>query len=190
MQSVWNIPLWRTCFLNHNRDLVLNINCKLDNISSCWMADWQISSHLCCLVQWYLVRNDTSIMVKGYHCEPVEKGWPTWMHNRRGITLLNTIYNKLAMVIKSRLTFVEYALRGEQDGFRPHRIIVEQSLEGRSPFYIHFFGYKKDFITIKRNSAWVALSSHLIQGMYKSSELAVLHNDNFNLQFARITGLR
>ena len=82
--------------------------------------------------------------------------------NWRGITLLNTSYKIVVTIIQKRLQCVEQSLRDEQAGYRPHRscvdqantlrILAEQLVEWRSPFYILSIDFKKAFDTIKRDA--------------------------------------
>ena len=114
--------------------------------------------------------------------------------NWRGITLLNTIYKIVATIIQNRLQCLEEPLRDEQAGVRANRscvdqantlrIIIEQSVEWRSPLYMLFVDFKKAFDTIKQEAIWMVLSRKgfpskiisLIKALYLNSELAVLHN--------------
>ncbi|XP_073829123.1 uncharacterized protein [Musca autumnalis] len=78
--------------------------------------------------------------------------------NWRGITLLNTVYKIIATIINDRLQSIEKSLRDEQAGFRPHRscvdqtntlrVIIEQSLEWRTPLYLVFVDFRKAFDSI------------------------------------------
>ncbi|XP_075162791.1 uncharacterized protein LOC142235424 [Haematobia irritans] len=87
-------------------------------------------------------------------------------NNWRGITLLNTIYKILAIILNNRMQCVEQALSEEQAGFRPHRscldqtntlrIVIEQSIEWRTPLYMVLI----DFILKKR---LIQLKKRLIQ---------------------------
>ncbi|XP_065369063.1 uncharacterized protein LOC135961491 [Calliphora vicina] len=96
-----------------------------------------------------------------------KKGDLSDCNNWRGITLLNAIYKVMATIVNSRLKPVEQGLRDKQAGFRSHRscvdqantlrIIIEQSVELRSPLYLVFIVFQKAFDTIKRNAIWTAL---------------------------------
>ena len=128
--------------------------------------------------------------------------------NWRGISLLNTIYKIVATIIQKRLQCIEESLRDEPAGFRPNRssvdqantlrIVIEQSVEWRSPLYMLFVDFKKAFDTFKREAIWIALSRKgvpskiisLIKALYLNSELAVPHNGKISDSFITNTGIR
>ncbi|XP_055374512.1 uncharacterized protein LOC129607508 [Condylostylus longicornis] len=103
---------------------------------------------------------------------------------------------------------LEETIREEQAGFRPHRscvdqsntlrIIVEQSIEYRTPLYMLFIDYKKAFDTIMRDAIWKALKDRgtpdkiirLIQALYEEAELAVLHRGKISESFTTQSGVK
>lgn len=129
-------------------------------------------------------------------------------NNWRGITLLNAVYKVIAMIINNRLKCVEEALRDEQAGFRPHRncvdqtntlrIIIEQSVEWRSPLYLVFVDFKKAFDSIRRSAIWASLRAkgvppkiiNLIQAMYTNTKLHVRHNGMTSDDFETNAGVK
>ena len=118
---------------------------------------------------------------KGLIVKLPKKGVLRYCGNWRGITLLNTIYKIVATIIEKGLQCFEESLRDEQAGFHPNRssvdqvntlrIVVEQSVEWRSPFYILFVDFKKAFDTIKREAIWMALSRKGVPSKILSLEL-------------------
>jgi len=75
------------------------------------------------------------------------------------------VFNRIAL---ERLKYeINRWLRDQPAGFRPNKscvdqiatlhIIVEQSLEWKSPLYINFAGYKKPFDSINRDTLWKLL---------------------------------
>lgn len=124
-----------------------------------------------------------------------KKGDLTHCENWRGITLLNTINKILATVIMHRLSdTIEPSLRKEQAGFRPGRscvdhintlrIIIEQSLEWRSPLYLLFIDFRRAFDSLNHNAIWKILTQrgvppkilNIIKNMYTDANSNVLHN--------------
>ena len=97
-----------------------------------------------------------------------KKGDLTECSNWRGITLLNIIGKILATIIYNRLKEeLEHKMRPEQAGFRSNRacadhintlwIIVEQSIEFRSPLQLVFIDFQHAFDTPARDAIWQAL---------------------------------
>jgi hypothetical protein len=97
-----------------------------------------------------------------------KKGDLTECSNWRGITLLNVIGKILAIIIHNRLKEeLEPKMRPEQARFRSNkactdhintlRIIVEQSVEFRSPLQLVFIDFQQAFDTLARNAIWQAL---------------------------------
>ncbi|XP_073831762.1 uncharacterized protein [Musca autumnalis] len=64
---------------------------------------------------------------KGIIIKLPKKGDLKQCDNWRGITLLNTVYKIIAIIINERLQPIEGTLRDEQPGFRPHRSCVDQT---------------------------------------------------------------
>lgn len=146
---------------------------------------------------------------KGLIVKLPKKGDLTYCDNWRGITLLNLTYKILTGIIQGRIQAkIEKTIRDEQAGFRPHRscvdqantlrIIVEQSIEYRTPLYIIFIDFKKAFDTIKRDAIWKALIDRgtpekivrLIQALYDNAELAVLHKGQISSSFTTTSGVK
>ena len=104
----------------------------------------------------------------GYIIKLPKKGDLSECKNWRGIKLLNTI-NKLVTIILYQLLIakLEPLLRKEQAGFRPHRscvdqintlrIVVEQSIEYRSPLYMIFVDFERAFDSLKHSVIWQTL---------------------------------
>jgi len=124
------------------------------------------------------------------------KGDLTECRNWRGITLLNTICKVLATIIYNRLKEeMEPKMRPEQAGFRPNkscaddintlRIIVEQSIEFRSPLQLVFIDFQQAFGTLEHEAIWKALKEKgvrqkivsIIQTIYDQSICNVLHKN-------------
>ncbi|KAJ8356884.1 hypothetical protein SKAU_G00196780 [Synaphobranchus kaupii] len=89
-------------------------------------------------------------------------------NNYRGIMLLSVPGKVLNRVILERIKeAVDSKLRDQQAGFRRNRscadhiaslrIIVEQSLEWNSPFYINSIDYEKAFDSVDRETLWKLL---------------------------------
>ena len=97
-----------------------------------------------------------------------KKGDLTECCNWRGITLLNIIRKILATIIYNRLKEeLEPKVRPEQAGFWPNkscahhintlRIIVEQSVEFRSPLQLVFIDFQQTFVILAHNALRKAL---------------------------------
>ncbi|XP_075160302.1 uncharacterized protein LOC142233305 [Haematobia irritans] len=97
-----------------------------------------------------------------------KKGDLSLCKNWRGITLLNMVNKVISHILNKRLSdFVNPSLRNEQAGFRARRscvdhvntirIIVEQSVEWRSPLYLCFIDFTKAFDTIRHEALLKAL---------------------------------
>lgn len=129
--------------------------------------------------------------------------------NWRGITLLSMVNKVIAHIITNRLvSALEPELRPQQAGFRPHRscvdhvnslrIIVEQSVEWRSPLYLVFIDFEKAFDTLDHTTIWNALACKgtppkiisLIQGLYTEATCKVLHEDQLSDQINVAVGVR
>jgi sorting nexin-29 len=105
----------------------------------------------------------------GYIINLPKKGDLSDCKNWRGITLLNTINKLVTTILYQRLIEKqEPLLRKEQAGFRPHRscvdqintlrIVVEQSLEYRSPLYMIFIDFERAFDSLKHTAIWQTLT--------------------------------
>ena len=86
-------------------------------------------------------------------------------NNYRGITLLSIpgkVFNRI--ILNKLKDIVDPKLRDNQAGFRKNRscvdeittlrLIVEQSLEWNSSFYINFIDYEKAFDSVDRDMLW------------------------------------
>lgn len=87
-------------------------------------------------------------------------------------------------------------IRSEQAGFRPNkscvdhinslRIIVEQSVEWRSPLYLVFIDFEKAFDTLKHSAIWSTLTCkgipqkiiNLIRALYYNASCRIQHDNN------------
>lgn len=145
---------------------------------------------------------------KGTIVKLPKKGDLSDCNNWRGITLLNTIYKLMAMIINTRLQCVEQSLRDEQAGFRPHRncvdqvntlrIIIDQSVEWRSPLYLVFVDFQKAFDTIRRSAIWTALRNkgvpvkviNVIRAMYDNATIQVRHSGMNSELFTTNAGVK
>jgi hypothetical protein len=100
------------------------------------------------------------------------------------------------------------SLRDEQAGFRCGSsctyqiatlwIIVEQSLEWRSSFYINFVDFGKAFDMVDPNTLWIVLRhygipvkiSNIMQSLSYDTKCQVIHNSSLSEPFKVITGVR
>ena len=105
---------------------------------------------------------------EGYIVKIPKKGDLSQCSNYRGISLLSVPGKIFNRVILNRLkNAVDPKLRDNQAGFRRGRsctdqiatlrIILEQSLEWRSPLYVNFVDYEKAFDSVDRTSLWKLL---------------------------------
>ena len=116
------------------------------------------------------------------------------------------IFNR---VILNRLkNAVDPKLRDNQAGFRRGRsctdqiatlrIILEQSLEWRSPLYVNFVDYEKAFDSVDRTSLWKLLRHYgvpdkivsLIRNSYEGMSCKVVHGQQLSESFQVQTGVR
>jgi hypothetical protein len=140
-------------------------------------------------------RTDPKWMETRAHQKTPKEGWSE-CRNWRGITLLYTICKVLATVIYNRLKEeLEPKIRPEQAGFRPKKscadhintllIIVEQSVEFRSPLQLVFIDFQRAFDTLAHNAIWQALKEKgvpqkivtIIKAIYDQSTCKVLHKN-------------
>lgn len=129
--------------------------------------------------------------------------------NYRGITLLSVPGKVFNRIILERLKLkLDMKLRDEQAGFRKGksctdqiatlRIIVEQSLEWKSPLYINFIDFEKAFDSVDRESLWKLLRQYgvpqkltnLIKEMYDGTTARVIHAGELSEPFEIKTGVR
>jgi len=125
-----------------------------------------------------------------------KKGDLTECRNWRGVTLLNIIGKILSTIVHNRLKEeLESKMRPEQAGFRSNkacadhintlRIIVEQSIEFRSPLRLVFIDFQQAFDTLARDAIWLALKEKglpqkiisILQAIYEQSSCNFLHKN-------------
>ena len=138
-----------------------------------------------------------------------KKGNLGYCANWRGITLLNTIQKVLAFIILNRISSpLNEQLRNEQNGFRPGRscvdhinttrILIEQSVEWRSPLFLLFVDFERAFDTIKQNSVWSCLKRRgvpqkivdLIKSLYRDADCSVRFKGKLSRKFKINAGVR
>lgn len=138
-----------------------------------------------------------------------KKGDLTARTNWRGITLLSMINKVIAHIINKRLsTSLLPELRKEQAGFRAHkscvdhinslRVIIEQSVEWRSPLYLTFIDFEKAFDTLNHSAIWSALECkgvplkliNLIKGLYENASCRILHEKQLSNKININSGVR
>ncbi|KAK7113089.1 hypothetical protein V1264_012440 [Littorina saxatilis] len=149
---------------------------------------------------------------EGYLVKLPKKGDLSNCSNYRGITLLSVPGKVFNRVLLERMkNIVDSQLRDEQAGFRQNRsctdqiatlrIIVEQSLEWKSPLYINFVDYEKAFDSVDRETLWKLLRhygipakiANLIRNSYHGMSCRVIHGgqlpDSFQVAHRSSTGL-
>ena len=145
----------------------------------------------------------------GYIIKLPKKGDLSNCQNWRGIQLLSLPSKVLARIILERMkTAIDANLRDEQAEFRcgrsctdqiaTLRIMIEQSIEWRSPVYINFVDFKKAFDMVDRNILWKGLRHYgipikivnIIQGLYKKTKCQVIHQSALSPSFNGDTGVR
>lgn len=138
-----------------------------------------------------------------------KKGDATLCQNWRGIVLLNAIHKVLSLIIHSRLAVsIEPILRRNQAGFRPNhscvdhintlRIIIEQSIEFRTPLHLLFIDFERAFDSIPHTILWKVLKEKgvpnklimMIEELYRNATCSVLHNGRTSSTFNLTTGVK
>lgn len=138
-----------------------------------------------------------------------KKGNLSDFKNWRGLTLLNMTNKIIAHILNKRITAtIEPELRNEQSGFRrgksciDHisslRIIVEESVEWRSPLYLLFIDFERAFDTLHHPAIWDALRCkgipepliQLIKCLYDNASCRVLHEGLISNKFPVEKGVR
>ena len=138
-----------------------------------------------------------------------KKGDLSLCKNYRGIMLLSTVGKVLNCIILERLReAVDEILRDNQARFRQSRstsdqiatlrIIVEQSLEWRTPLYLKFIDYEKAFDSLDRNTLWDVMASYgipgkiisLVKNTYEGTSCRILHDSGLTEKFSIKTGVR
>jgi len=138
-----------------------------------------------------------------------KKGDLTDCNNWRGINILCVVMKVFCKIILERMVkLIDAKIRPEQAGFRAGRscidqanalrIIIEQSVEMRSPLYLLFVDYEKAFDSINRECIWAELINlgvpkkivSLIRSSYDGFACKVLHNGLLSEPFTSISGVR
>ena len=138
-----------------------------------------------------------------------KKGDLSLCKNYRGIMLLSTAGKVLNRIILDRMReAVDKILRENQAGFRPSRstahqiatlrIIVEQSLEWRSPLYVNFIDYEKAFDSLDRNVLRDLMANYgipikiisLVKNAYEGTSCRIFHDGGLTESFSIKTGVR
>jgi Reverse transcriptase (RNA-dependent DNA polymerase)/Domain of unknown function (DUF6451) len=138
-----------------------------------------------------------------------KKGDLSECKNWRGINLLSIVSKVFTKIILNRLLkVVEPLIRKQQSGFRPEkscvdlintlRIIIEQSVEWRSPLYLLFVDYQVAFDSLDRDCIWIALKNRgvpdkiirVIQKLYSGFRCRVLHDGKYSEPFSTASGVR
>lgn len=138
-------------------------------------------------------------LLEGVIIKIPKKGDLSERSNWRGITLLNMLLKVIAHIIRKRIyDAISPGMRKEQAGFRrgkscvDHvnslRIIVEQSVEWRSPLYLLFIDFEKAFDTLNHTAIWNALACKgvpqqlisLIKSIYANATCRILHENELS----------
>ena len=138
-----------------------------------------------------------------------KKGDLTDCNNWRGINILCVAMKVFCKIILERIVGpVDKKLRPEQAGFRAGRscidqinalrIIIEQSVEYRSPLYLLFVDYEKAFDSISRDCIWAEMKNigvpdkiiSLIRSSYDGFKCRVLHYGELSEPFMTLSGVR
>ena len=88
--------------------------------------------------------------------------------------------------------------RSTSDQIATLRIIVEQSLEWRTPLYINFIDYEKAFDSLDRNTLWDLMASYgipgkiisLVKNTYEGTSCRILHDSGLTEMFSIKTSVR
>ena len=146
---------------------------------------------------------------EGYIIKLPKKGDLSKCSNYRGITLLSVPGKVFNRVILDRMKdTVDPYLRDQQAGFRKNRscadqiatlrVIVEQSIEWKSPLYVNFVDYEKAFDSVDRDTLWRLLRHYgvptklvsIIKNSYDGMQCRVIHEGQLTRQFQVRTGVR
>ena len=146
---------------------------------------------------------------EGYIIKIPKKGDLSACSNYRGISLLSVPGKIFNRIILNRIkNAVDPKLRDNQAGFRRNRsctdqiatlrIILEQSLEWRTPLYVNFIDYEKAFDSVDRNSLWKLMRHYgvpgkivsLIRKSYEGMSCRVVHGQHLTERFQVRTGVR
>lgn len=115
----------------------------------------------------------------------------------------------IAHIINNRLSeHIEPTLRPSQCGFRPNRscvdhintlrIIVEQSVEWRSPLYLTFIDFKCAFDSIKHSALWSILERtgvppkliNITKALYEEASCRVMHRGRSSSNIPILSGVK
>ena len=146
---------------------------------------------------------------EGYIIKIPKKGDLSSCSNYRGISLLSVPSKIFNRVILNRIKdAVDPKLRENQAGFRKNRsckdqiatlrIILEQSLEWRTPLYVNFLDYEKAFDSVDRTTLWKLLRHYgvpeklvsLIRTSYDGMSCKVVDGQQLTESFQVHTGVR
>ena len=138
-----------------------------------------------------------------------KKGDLSQSRNWRGVTLLVVISEIFNKIILERIKdMLERGLRREQAGFRHNRscidqintlrVIIEQSLEFQSPFYMLFVDYQRAFDSLNRAWIWEELKVrglpskfiNIIKEGYEDFLCRVIHEGQISDQIKTSSGVR
>ena len=123
--------------------------------------------------------------------------------------ILHIIGKILATIVYNRLKEeLEAKMRPEQADFRPNkacavhintlRIIVEQSIEFRSPIQLVFIDFQQAFHTLARDAIWLAPKEKgvpqkiisIIQAIYEQSSCKFLHKNLISEAIPMLNGVK
>lgn len=146
---------------------------------------------------------------RGFIVKLPKKGDLRDCNNWRGITILNVINKIMALIIHGRINdHLDAQLRDEQAGFRANRgcidqsntirLIVEQSVEYRSPLCMVFVDFEKAFDRITREAIWTTLAKrgipvkiiNLVKALYSDAKCSVMHRGQLSDEFNINSGVR
>lgn len=138
-----------------------------------------------------------------------KKGNKADCNNYRGITLLNVASKIFSLTLLERLQdALEPHIRNEQAGFRPNkscidqintlRMIIEQTVEWKSPLYLLFVDFEKAFDRVNRDVIWKILHLNgippklinIIRSMYTNSTCKILHRGKTSNSIPVKSGVR
>ena len=138
-----------------------------------------------------------------------KKGDLSLCKNYRGIMLLSTAGKVLNCIILERMReAVDRVLGENQAGYRPSRsatdqittlrIIMEQSLEWRTPLCINFVDYEKALDSLDRNVLWDLMANYgipskiisLVKNTYEGTNCRILHEGGLTESFSIESGVR
>ena len=146
---------------------------------------------------------------EGHLIKLPKKGDLSNCNNYRGISLLSIpgkVFNRVILERMKQAT--DDKLRDNQAGFRKNRsctdqiaslrIIIEQSIEWRSPLLVNFIDYEKAFDSLDRESLWKLMRHYgipdklvkLVKATYDGTNCQVFHEGQLSRPFPIETGVR